>query len=130
MAIPVLVQAQGHEYVSLLQGWYAGEDDLASMEREVFGWDHGQVAKQMCDEWAFPDIIAQAISVHHSAWTPELGGLPAVHLVAPLREAGEELGISSVMESAQANYGLPVQETEAILAASFEAADEVARLFA
>ena len=130
MAIPVLIQARGEEYVSLLRSWYAGEEDLASMELEVFGTDHGQVAKQMCDEWTFPEAIAQAIGAHHSAWAPELSVLPAVHLVAPLREVQEELGLSQVMDTAQSACGLPAEEMETILTASFEAADEVAQLFA
>lgn len=49
MAIPVLIQARGQEYLSLLQGWYAGDGDVASMEREAFDWDRGQVAKRMCE---------------------------------------------------------------------------------
>ncbi len=130
MAIPILIQARGQEYISVLQSWYAGEEDLASMELEEFGSDHGQVARQMCEEWSFPEAIAQAIGVHHSAWTPELSALPAVHLVAPLREVNEESGISLVMESAQSACGLPTKEMESILTASFEAADEVAQLFA
>lgn len=49
--------------------------------------------------------------------------------MAPLREVQEALGISMVMEAAQA-YGLSAEDMEAILSASFDAADEVAQLFA
>ena len=129
MAIPVLVQARQQDYLPLLQRWYSGEGDLACMERESFGWDHGEVARQMCDEWSFPEIITQAISVHHSQWAPELSELPAVHLVAPLHETQEELGMALVMEAAQA-LGLRPEDMEGILSASFDEADEVAQLFA
>ncbi|MDJ0890775.1 MAG: HDOD domain-containing protein [Gammaproteobacteria bacterium] len=129
MAIPVLLLARPQEYVPLLRRWYAGDGDLVSLERDAFDWDHGQVARQMCDEWSFPEIIAAAIGAHHEHWTPDVSVLPAVHLVAPLHETQDEPGISQVVEMGE-SLGLAADQMQSLLDASFDEADEIAQLFA
>ena len=129
MAVPVLVDSRGYQYGSVLEGWHTGEDDIAHMERQAFGWDHTQVAQRMCEEWAFPQVIAQAIGVHHAPWNSETGLLPAVHLVSVLREVNDERGISTLIELGEADHGLSPKQTQDLLAAGFEAAEEIAQLF-
>ncbi len=45
--------------------------DLALVEREVMGLDHGEVGQMLLKRWKFPDLIAGPIGVHHYAEIPE-----------------------------------------------------------
>lgn len=83
MALPFLLEHRGDVYWPLLQAWSAREViDLAAEERDMFGWDHQQVAGWMCAVWSLPYELNQAISNHHE---PD-NGLPAVYVASHLVE--------------------------------------------
>ena len=46
-------------------------EDLALVEREVMGLDHGQVGQMLLKRWKFPDLIARPIGAHHLPQIPE-----------------------------------------------------------
>jgi putative nucleotidyltransferase with HDIG domain len=42
-------------------------------EREIIGFDHGQVGGYLLDRWKFPEIISHPIAIHHQTDLPEDG---------------------------------------------------------
>ncbi len=46
-------------------------EDLALVEREVMGLDHGEVGQLLLKRWKFPDLIAGPIGVHHHDHIPD-----------------------------------------------------------
>lgn len=129
MAIPILAQQRADDYGPVLEHWYANGIDLATLERETFDWDHATVAMWMCDDWGFPDRIAEAIGAHHGS-NDDLVALPAVSLVGVLREQGESTGVEQLVESTHENYGLTREQVVELVDTSFAAADDIARMFA
>ena len=37
-----------------------------SAENHVLGYDHAEIASEICDHWKFPESLAQAIKYHHN----------------------------------------------------------------
>ncbi|MEM9203750.1 MAG: HDOD domain-containing protein [Actinomycetota bacterium] len=103
MGIPVLVTRESR-YTDVLAQWHSEDADLSTLERDVFGWHHGDVAAWLGERWDFPEHYLELLSGHHD-------GEPTSHLiaakaVAPMREtdtdgdeaivaAGEAAGISA-----------------------------------
>jgi HD-like signal output (HDOD) protein len=129
MAIPVLALQRPDDYGPVLELWHANGHDLATLEREAFGWDHATVALWMCDGWGFPDRIAEAIGAHHGAADYDLVALPAVSLVSVLREEEEASGVEVLVENAYENYNLPKDQVRELVSASFAAAEDISRMF-
>ena len=127
MAIPVLAQQRAQEYGPVLECWYATGADLASLEREIFGWDHAIVAMWMCDDWGFPVRIAEAIGAHHGT-DGELVALPAVNLVSDLSGQDDSVGVDYLIERAHTDYGLPEDQLVEIVESSISAAEEISRM--
>ena len=130
MAIPVLAQRRPDDYGPLLERWHATDTDLAVLEREVFGWDHAMVAMWMCDDWDFPERLTQAIGAHHGSEESGLAPLPAVSLVALLREIDAAPGVEALIDKACEDHGLARDRVEALVETSFEAAEDIARMIA
>jgi len=44
------------------------EEDQTQLnaEQEILGYDHAEVAAEVCEKWSIPDVIASAIRYHHS----------------------------------------------------------------
>ena len=129
MAIPILARQRADDYGPVLEQWYADGIDLTTLERENFGWDHATVAMWMCDDWGFPDRIAEAIGAHHGTGDDELVALPAVSLVSVLREQEETAGVDQLVENAYENYSLPKDQVIGLVDVSFAAAKDMSRMF-
>lgn len=130
MAIPILAQQRADDYGPVLERWHANGADLATLEREAFGWDHATVAMWMCDDWGFPDRIAEAIGAHHGTDDNELVALPAVSLVSVLREQDDATsGVEQLIENACENYNLPEEQVIELVDSSFAAAEDISRMF-
>lgn len=127
LAIPLLSQHQGDAYGAVLDQWHNAPCELAQLERDAFGWDHAEIAGSVCREWGFPDTLVNAIEGHHSAVGST--SLPAVQLVAPLREVLEQPGIDQVVELSFERYQVQKDVIIELLAVSFESAEEIARMF-
>ena len=110
MGIPVLVSREAR-YGDVLAQWHAEDADLATLEQEVFGWHHGEVAAWLGERWDFPEHYLDLLRLHHAA-TPASHLLPA-QLVAPIREADVE-GHHQVIAAAEA-VGLAPDETVALM---------------
>jgi putative nucleotidyltransferase with HDIG domain len=48
-----------------------GNVELHEVERRVIGFDHGEVGAMLLTRWKFPDMICNAIAVHHLSEIPE-----------------------------------------------------------
>lgn len=130
LAIPLLSHRKGDEYGALLEQWHHGGDDLASMERSEFGWDHAELGGAICERWHLPERQARAIAEHHDQSGDEPPALHAVRLVSVLRETGEEAGIEGLIEKARDEYGVPADETAELVRQSFEDAQAISKMFA
>lgn len=128
MAIPILARQRADDYGPVLEHWYGNGTDLATLERQNFDWDHATVAMWMCDDWGFPERISEAIGAHHGT-NDDLVALPAVSLVAVLREQGETTGVEQLVEDAYENYGLSSDEVIELVGTSFAAAEDIASMF-
>lgn len=129
MAVPVLSHRRQDEYGELLEHWHNGSEDMASLERGRFGWDHAQVGQWMGAAWKFPEKLADSIALHHAEDLDAQEVFPAVCLVASLREVNEEEGIERLVETTHARYHVPKDETVEMLERSFADAETIARLF-
>lgn len=125
MALPLLAHHRGEDYGPLLLQWHNGQEDLVQLEREAFDWDHAVIGEAMCARWKFPAGLAEAIAGHHE---DEIG-IPAVDLVAVLREVDVEYGLDQLVERAKSTFGLSEDETSKLVHESFETANGMARLF-
>jgi HD-like signal output (HDOD) protein len=132
MAIPFLATQQAERYGPILERWHAGEESLAVLEQQEFGWNHAEVATWLGTEWRLPDSLVEAIGGHHGAVSEGTLGLecpPAVSLVSYIRETEEDLGIDKLLKAAHDEFGLPTQQVEELVNKSLEAAEELARQF-
>ena len=130
MAIPMLCTQRGEPYTQLLEQWHNGHGELQVMELKEFGWDHAEVATLMCNEWGFPESIAEAIAGHHGSDDPEINQLPPVNLVALIPEVDEERGVEQLIEQAHATMGLDRDQVHELVEDSFRNAEEIAGQFA
>jgi len=132
MALPVLACEQSAKYGPLLEHWHNNLEDLAALEQQAFGWNHPEVATWMCSEWALPEGLACSIGAHHGVHGPGNEGLecpPAVAMVSHLRESEQCLGVDRIVQIAHEQFGLKEDDTSELLEESFDAAEELARLF-
>lgn len=129
MALPFLACNRPEEYGPVFEKWHLDGGDLAMLEREVFDWDHAEVASWICSEWELPENIALAIHNHHDAQTdadPETLG--PVRLVSILREDESNSGIEELIQAAQDTYNIPEETVESLVEPSFEKAKDLAKM--
>ena len=124
MGIPVLYQVYGDDYEKLLVRAHGQEDELVSLERGHYDWDHAEVATWMCAQWEFPERIASAIGAHHGRDEANLTPLDAVSLVSTLDATGSDDTFLAAAE------GASITDAQAILDACQTDAEELARIFA
>ncbi len=129
MAVPFLYKQRTEEYAPILEAWSTSSEELTTLERAVFPWDHAEVATWICHQWDLPENIASAIGGHHGA-NPEIYDCPApVSLVVSLRQNDDRgQGTQALIDAASEQHGIAGEQTEALLAASFEEADSLSRL--
>lgn len=131
MAVPLLAAHHPEQYGPILERWRTGGGDLCEMEREVYDWDHAEVATWMCHEWDFPENITAAIGGHHGARYDGYDPLAPVSLVAWLREDGENgenIGLDALTADAHSRWGIPMESLQKLIGPSFEKGDALARL--
>ncbi len=130
MAVPVLCTRKGADYARILQRSHEGEGELPELELAAFGWDHAQVAALMCDEWGFPEVIAEAIASHHGTSDPDVRELPPVTVAALIPEVDGDRGIAAVAERAHDVMGMDLDAAQELVENSFLQAGEIAEQFA
>lgn len=64
MAVPVLAKELPDAYSQLLAAREGGLHRLSDLERDRFGWNHGQAGAQLARKWHLPESIANAIANH------------------------------------------------------------------
>ncbi len=130
LAIPFLSLHKGEPYADVLEEWHHSEKDLVQIERGAFEWDHATVAGWFCVEWGLPDRISESIAMHHGVEPPVPCPLPAVALVAHLREVDQEPGFERLIETAHDRFQIPKDASADLLRESAAGAEDLARLFA
>ncbi len=128
MALPFLVAHRPQEYESILHRWKSEGGDLSKLEREVFDWDHAEVATWICSEWALPEAVASPIGGHHGANQDAYECLTPVSLVALLGENGNVSGVNALAQQANSHHGIKEERVKEMIASSFEAAEDLTQL--
>jgi HD-like signal output (HDOD) protein len=128
MAVPLLATQDPEQYGPILERWHTDGGDLCQMEREVYDWDHAEVATWMCHEWDFPESLTAAIGGHHGASFEGYQHLAPVSLVAWLREDEQDPGLGGLIQEAHSRWGIPMESLQKLIEASFERGDVLARL--
>jgi HD-like signal output (HDOD) protein len=129
MALPFLACHRSDDYDAIFKKWHLEGGDLAQLEREVLDWDHTEVATWICSEWGMPENIALAIKNHHGQANGDGDEtLGPVQLVAILREDETNNGMDEMIARAEEVYNISKDQMEAIIAPSFEKAQELARM--
>lgn len=120
MAIPILHAVQDG-YGELYARW--GSDPavaLADLELEAYGWTNSQASAWMFEKWRFPSVIREAVLEQGDPISPTIR-FPIVRLVEGLGSMGASLDRTLLVSSqAQTLWGIPVEETEAILLQAME----------
>jgi HD-like signal output (HDOD) protein len=66
MAVPLLAKENTKSYVELLAARDNGRVRLSQLERQAFGWTHGDAAGMMARQWNLPEDFAVLIECHHA----------------------------------------------------------------
>lgn len=131
LAVPVLSKHLGDRYGEALEAWHGGDArDLESLEAEICGRTHTSVGLSLAEHWGLPPAVSANIGAHHRVGTNDQEVLPAIRLVAPVREVPGEDEAERLIESARAEYGLEPDWTVAQIAASREAAVDLSERLA
>jgi HD-like signal output (HDOD) protein len=67
MAVPLLAKEFPEQYEELLEARKDGAVQLSVLERERFGWSHGEAAAKMARHWNLPDTLADLVENHSQA---------------------------------------------------------------
>jgi putative nucleotidyltransferase with HDIG domain len=111
MALAV-IQPKG--YAALLEKHHGAPASMLEAERELFGWDHCEIGRQLIDDWKLPESFEAVVADHHSeprtdgAW--DLGEVVKVSCAM-----ASALGFTASSGCVTANYAglldaLPAQE--------------------
>lgn len=65
VAIPILLSVWGDYYEPVVRTWLNSTKRLSQIEREHFGWDHGQAGAWIVQSWGFPDEMVCYIGAHN-----------------------------------------------------------------
>jgi len=131
MAVPLLATRRPKEYGPILEAWSKGKKRLHELEKEVFGWDHAEVATWMCAEWDFPESLAAAIGGHNQKDDHGPFERPAaIHLVSLIKNTLDDPGTELLIREARENYGLAEDLTRRLLEENFVKAEELVRIIA
>ncbi len=130
MALPFLACQRSEEYDPVFKKWHLEGGDLAKLEREVFQWDHAEVATWICSEWGLPENIALGIKYHHDPKNDiDYEVLGPIRLVSALREGGSDSnGIDEIIDQAGQLFNLSQEKMESIIESSFEKAKDLVRM--
>ena len=129
MALPFLACQRSDDYDPVFKKWHLEGGDLAQLEREVFEFDHAEVATWICSEWGLPENIALSIKNHHNPkFETDHKALGPVRIVSILREDDSNNGLDELITKAKDKYNINEDKMQLIIESSFEKAKDLARM--
>ena len=71
----IMNNSHPEKYSIVTQMVYEKKEPYASIEDDIFGFDHAEVGSMMAEKWGFPEILCNVIRKHHT-WSSDdpLGG--------------------------------------------------------
>ena len=87
VTVPLLVKAEPEAYLELLEQRRETGRRLSDLERDKFGWTHGDAARVVCHHWNLPELLAEIIARHLEIERLEQPGLEADALAAVILSA-------------------------------------------
>jgi len=127
MAVPLIANAKGSSYGSMIQQANSDGTHLHALERSEYGWDHGAIGGALCQDWRFPETLSDAIGAHHEG-LGESAVPPAIQLVSLLGDR-EGLGEEALIAKASDVYGLASDLTQQALSQATLDAASIAASF-
>lgn len=129
MAIPLILEAKGHEYPGMLEAWRKDGHDLSGLEQQSFGWNHAFAAGWLSEHWKFPEQLVAAIGAHHDDGESTLSdGQQCVRLAGMLREGTDDS--AELVETAARDLGMKTDHVAKVVETAFVNADEIRRQLA
>ena len=129
--VPITLFGLGDSYGEVLDQWHtSGGTELVDLERMAGAPTHTRVGSLLADSWELPASITRAIAVHHDRSASDQDLMPALRLVAGIREVDGEAALANLVDEAKASYGLDPGWTQDAIASSEDAADELAKSLA
>jgi putative nucleotidyltransferase with HDIG domain len=114
---------------ALLEG---GERNLVEVEKEVFGFDHGEMGAEVCKKWEIPESLTTAICYHHDPANSQDKLLTYIVHVADALVVNAGLGARSpedrreVNGRAQSSLGIKEEELEALTPKVLQTVEKIA----
>ncbi len=65
IALPVLLVSWSEYYLPVVQQWRDSSMRLSEIERQHFGWDHGQAGAWIARSWGLPDEMVFYLGAHN-----------------------------------------------------------------
>ncbi|MGE3778613.1 MAG: HDOD domain-containing protein, partial [Pirellulaceae bacterium] len=81
MAIPLLAKELPVQYQNLLEARQGGANRLSDLERDMFGWTHGEAGAEIARNWHLPESFGNLIA-HHADLPPGVPASPAARVIA------------------------------------------------
>ena len=106
------------------------EKSFLEAERDIFGFDHAEIASEVCRTWKIPEKITLAIGCHHQPSNSNGDELSYVlhmanHIAARSGNSYDEDEALSELESGTVDFiGLRQEEISGIILKVFEAVDQ------
>lgn len=123
LAVPILVSCYKERYVAVYnQHENDQSQDLPTLERSHFGFDHAALGGMVARQWGLPAYLVDTISGHHNKGF-EARKSPAVSLVADLRGGKNDDGRSLVIEACCSTYGFSKEQIENLIEDAFADAE-------
>ena len=128
---PGYVLERKHAFTKILDG---DKTSFLDAEKEVLGFDHAEIASEICAKWQIPDSISQAIMYHHNpAESPEKDLTYIVHLSdAIAMMSGMGIGYDGMQyepdEYALELLGIPASDINSLMCEAVESVKSVIEL--
>ncbi len=65
VAVPVLLDSWAEYYGPVIEEWQKRPIRLARLEKDVYGWEHGQASSWILRYWGFPDELVTLVAAHN-----------------------------------------------------------------
>lgn len=130
----VMLKHSPERYLTVMRRMATQEESICKAEREVWGFDHAELAGQLLRQWKFPAVLEATISLHHDPIRSGALLEPAfVHLADIIAHAmgfaAERNYVPPLSPKAWDAVRLPVSALSLVILQMDHQLDEIMRIF-